>query len=177
MTANVKLRPIRMGDAETCFRWISDPDVTRLLGLTQPARSLARERAWISGVLADKQGQRMFVIADEHGSRIGTCGLRGIDRDAGTAFLGIVIGEKSLWNRGYGTAATKALVDYAFGELGLREVRLSCHADNRGALRCYGKAGFQPSTHRPDRWRFGVREVRMAVTRERWEEMRTADAW
>jgi diamine N-acetyltransferase len=166
-----------MSDAEICFRWLSVPDITRYLGLLIPPATLAHERAWISSVLAKKDQQRVFTIEEQHGRPIGTCGLRGIDRDAGTAFFGIMIGERSLWNQGYGTAATKALLDYAFGELGLREVRLSCHADNRGGIRCYQKAGFQRSRHKPDRAQFGRQDVRMAITRDRWEELRrSADA-
>ena len=165
----VSLRPIRITDAETCLRWVSDPDVSRFLGLLQPARTLEKERAWLSSVIVDKEHQRAFIIEDEGGRPIGTCGLRGIDREAGTAFLGIMIGEKHLWNRGYGTVATKALISYSFAELGLEEVRLSCHADNRGAIRCYQKAGFGPSSHCPERWQFGRDEVCMAINRRQWE--------
>jgi len=164
-----------MSDAEACFRWVSDPDVTRLLGLFRPARSLEQERAWISSVLADRQ-QQAFVIADEHGRGIGTCSLRGIDETEGIAFLGIVIGEKTLWDRGYGTSAAKALLGHAFGELGLREVRLSCHPDNDRALRCYEKAGFERDARRSGADGPARREVWRAITRERWEAVRTATA-
>jgi len=173
--ARVKLRPIRMSDAEACFRWVSDPDVTRLLGLFRPARSLEQERAWISSVLADQQ-QQAFVIADEHGRAIGTCSLRGIDETEGIAFLGLMIGEKTLWDRGYGTSAVKALLGHAFRELGLREVRLSCHPDNRRALRCYEKAGFETDARRSGAARTARREVWMVITRARWGEARTARA-
>jgi len=172
--AGVKLRPIRITDAEACFRWISDPEVTRLLGLIRPVRSVEQERAWIASVLADREQQRVFIIADEHGRAIGTCGLRGIDRKEGTAFLGIMIGEKTLWDRGYGTSGTKALLEYAFGELGLGEVRLSCHADNQRALRCYEKVGFERGARGSKSGRPRRREVWMAITRERWEGLRGA---
>jgi RimJ/RimL family protein N-acetyltransferase len=161
-----------MTDAETCCRWVSDPDVLRYLGLVQPARTLAKERAWIASVLAGKAHQRIFVIEDERGAPIGTCGLRGIDRETGTAQLGIMVGEKRLWGRGYGTAATRALVDIGFEELSLSEVRLSCHAENHRALRCYRKAGFRPSSHVASRPRFGRHEVRMAISRGDWERSR-----
>ena len=165
-----------MNDAEICLRWVSDPDVIRFLGLLQPARTLDQERSWIASILTDKQHQRAFIIQDEHGRPIGTCGLRGIDREARTAFLGIMIGEKSLWDRGYGAAATEALLALAFTDLGLEEVRLSCHAENRRAVRCYRKVGFRPSSHAPDRARFGRQEVRMAIDRQRWETGQAADS-
>jgi RimJ/RimL family protein N-acetyltransferase len=152
--ARVNLRPIRSDDAEICFRWVSDPDVVRFLGLLQPARTIVQERSWIASVLADKQHKRIFVIEDERGAPIGTCGLRGIDPDAGTAFFGIMIGQKDRWDQGYGTAAARA--------------RLSCHGDNQRAVRCYEKAGFRPSRHRPERFQFGRDEVRMAIDRDEW---------
>lgn len=161
-----------MSDAETCFRWISDPEVTRMLGLTRPIRSVEQERAWIAAILADSRQQRVFIIADENGRAIGSCGLRGIDEAQGIALLGIMVGEKSLWDRGYGTSATRALLAYAFGDLHLRQVRLSCHRDNHRALRCYEKAGFLPSRHEAVPRRLERPELRMAVTRERWQEVR-----
>jgi RimJ/RimL family protein N-acetyltransferase len=170
--AKVTLRPIRISDAQACFRWVLDPDVIRYLGLVQPVGSLEQERAWISRALTDKQ-QRIFVIEDESGRPIGTCGLRGIEPDAGTAFLGIMIGEKSCWDQGYGTAAVRALVEHGFTELGLREIRLSCHPENHRAIRCYRKVGFEPSEHELHPRRFGCREVRMSITRERWQEVRS----
>lgn len=166
--ARISLRPIRISDAEVCFRWVSDPDVHRFLGLLQPARTVEQERAWIAGILADKEHQRGFIVEDEEGRPIGTCGLRGIDSEAGSAFLGIMIGEKGLWDKGYGTDATSRLLEYAFHDLGLREVRLSCHRGNRRALRCYEKAGFRPSTRKPERGRVRPEDVQMAVGRDAW---------
>jgi len=170
--ATVRLRPIRASDADRCFGWVSDPDVTRYLGLLQPPMTVEAERAWITRVIADKAQQRVFVIEDENGRALGTCGLRGIDREAGYAFLGIMIGEKRAWDKGYGTAATRALVDLAFTALDLREVRLSCHQDNRRGLRCYQKAGFSITPGELEPRAYGRSEVRMAIGRERWAEMR-----
>lgn len=173
--AEVTLRPIQIADAERCFRWVSNPQVQEFLGLIQPARTLEQERSWIAGILSDKNHHRSFVIADERGVAIGTCGLRAIDRDEGTTLLGMMIGEPGLWGRGYGTAATNALLRYAFDELELREVRLSCHNDNTRAIRCYEKAGFE-ARPRPHRKIYERREeVWMAISRERWQATQSAD--
>ena len=168
----VRLRPIQLADAERCYLWESDPDVARYLGLVQAPLSVEHERAWIASVLADRTHQRRFIILDEHDRPIGSCSLRAIDAAQGTALLGILIGERRNWGQGYGTAATRALLDHAFGELALREVRLSCHAGNRRALRCYQKAGFLPSHFEPPRRVFGAQEVHLAISRERWQQLR-----
>jgi RimJ/RimL family protein N-acetyltransferase len=168
----VRLRPIQLADAERCYLWESDPDVGRYLGLVQAPLSVEHQRAWIASVLADREHQRRFIILDENDRPIGSCSLRAIDAAESTALLGILIGARVDWGKGYGTAATRALLDHAFGELGLREVRLSCHANNHRAYRCYQKAGFLLSLHEPPRRVFGAHEVRMAITRERWQQVR-----
>jgi len=168
----VKLRPIRVADAEVCFSWVTDPDVARYLGLLQAPITVEAERAWIARAISDKANQRVFVIEDENGRAIGTCGLRGIDREAGHAFLGIMVGAKRVWDQGYGTAATMALVDFAFRSLGLREVRLGCHVDNRRGLRCYQKAGFGITQDKGEDRIYGRAEVRMVIGRAKWEALR-----
>jgi RimJ/RimL family protein N-acetyltransferase len=169
--AEVRLRPIRISDAEKCFRWVSHPEVSRYLGFLQPTRTLEQERSWIASILSDPQHQRAFVIEDEREEDIGTCGLRAMDRQEGTALLGIVVGEPRLWGRGYGTAATKALLRYAFEDLGLHEVRLSCHAENKRAVRCYEKAGFELRPRREGESEARRGEVLMVIGRERWQAM------
>jgi RimJ/RimL family protein N-acetyltransferase len=173
--AEVRLRPIRISDAEKCFRWVSHPEVFRYLGFLQPARTLEQERSWIASILSDPQHQRAFVIEDEREQEIGTCGLRAMDRQEGTALLGIMIGDPRRWGRGYGTAATKALLQYAFEELGLREVRLSCHAENKGAIRCYEKAGFELRSRSERQFETRREEVFMVIGGERWRAVNCPD--
>ncbi len=169
--AQVRLRPITAEDAERCYLWVTDPEVARYLGLVQTPVSVEQERSWIVGLLADER-QRHFVIEDEHGRPLGTCGLRGIDPLEGAAHLGLLIGSPHDWGQGYGAAATEALLEYAFRELGLKEVRLSCHERNHRAVRLYQKLGFTPSRHRLPQWTFGRAELRMAITRAAWERRR-----
>jgi aminoglycoside 6'-N-acetyltransferase len=57
--------------------------------------------------------------------------------------LDIVIGEPGLWNRGLGTRAITALLQYLFIETGAAEVVLSPVSDNTRAIRSYEKAGFR----------------------------------
>ncbi len=172
----VTLRPIGLEDAERCFLWVNDPEVARYLGLVQAPVSTAHERTWIASVVEDTAHQRHFIILDEDARPIGACGLRRITPEEGIAQLGVFIGNRADWGQGKGTAATRALLDYAFSELGLQEVRLSCHADNRRAIRCYLTAGLRPSQHRVEKSTFGRHEVRMAITRQRWEELRGESA-
>jgi RimJ/RimL family protein N-acetyltransferase len=57
--------------------------------------------------------------------------------------VGIFIGEKSYWNRGYGEEALRLLMDYAFNLLNLNNLMLNVYAFNSRAINCYKKIGFK----------------------------------
>lgn len=87
-----------------------------------------------------RDGTRFAIDAD--GRFIGTCGLFAFDDVAQTAELGIGIGDKAFWGRGYGRDAVRTLVRYAFRQRNLRRVWLRVNAPNERAIRAYCAAGF-----------------------------------
>ena len=58
------------------------------------------------------------------------------------AELGIAIGEKGDWGRGYGTDAIRVILRFAFEVLKLRRIELITDADNERGIRAYEKCGF-----------------------------------
>jgi RimJ/RimL family protein N-acetyltransferase len=69
--------------------------------------------------------------------------IRDFTNPHGTAEFGITIGDAGERGQGYGTEATRLLLDYAFTVLGVHNVWLDTPAYNIGALRAYEKAGFR----------------------------------
>src|SRR5262245_51368391 len=58
-------------------------------------------------------------------------------------WVGIGIGERDFWRKGYGTDMMKLCLQYAFTELNVHRVSLGLHEYNPRALRSYEKAGFR----------------------------------
>lgn len=75
------------------------------------------------------------------GVHIGTCSL--YDFIGNSIQLGIRIGNRDYWNRGYGTEAAFLLVQYAFEVMIVGRVWLKVLPENIRAIRCYEKAGFR----------------------------------
>lgn len=139
----VFLRPSERDDLPLFVRWFNDAEVLRNLAMRAPM-SDASEAAWFDRMLA-AQGvtDYHFVICLlDDGRPIGTTGLHGLDLQNGSADFGIAIGEKSEWDKGYGTDALHAICDFGFGELRLERIGLSVYAGNDRARRSYEKAGF-----------------------------------
>jgi RimJ/RimL family protein N-acetyltransferase len=61
----------------------------------------------------------------------------------GTAMFGIVIGEKEYWSKGFGTEATKLILDYGFNILNLHNIMLGVFDFNKRAIASYKKIGFK----------------------------------
>ena len=139
----VWLRPAERSDIPIFVRWFNDAETTHFLAMREPL-SLAAEERWFEGML-QRQGKESynFVICLQEDDRpIGTIGFHSVDFVNGNADFGICIGEKSLWNQGYGTDALNAIVDFGFGELRLERISLYCYAFNPRGRRSYEKAGF-----------------------------------
>ena len=168
----VRLRPIEELDLPLFIRWLNDPDVRYWLSMADgPEFTLESEQEWYEEMRADPW-RLVWCIETEDGQPIGNLGLHGIEETHGRATLGIAIGEKDFWGRGYGTEAIRQVLRYAFTELGLRRITLGTDEDNARGIRCYEKCGFvREGLLRGHRLRHGepVNEVVMAVLREEWE--------
>ncbi len=131
--------------AESFSRWSNDSEYTRLLfsGVTYP-RSKKSVKEWI-----EKQREKnppeflLFMIRRLEDDRlIGEIGLDGIKWNHGTCFVGISIGEREMWGKGYGTDAMRIILRFAFTELNLHRISLDVFEYNPRAIRSYEKAGF-----------------------------------
>lgn len=109
-----------------------------------------------------------FGIFDERQEYIGTIELYDIRGTRAT--LGIIIGEKSHWGKGYGPEAIYALLEYAFDSLGLDLVRLSTFDDNPRAQAAFAKVGFREIRRVPAAG--GRIDVQMELTKGVWRAAR-----
>jgi RimJ/RimL family protein N-acetyltransferase len=140
----VRLRPVDVDrDLEPCYEWFNDLEVTRFLSIVGPPITRTGERAVLERHGVPTDGSCFFAIEADDGATIGNCALHRISYLTRAAVLGITIGDKRYWSRGYGTDAVKTLCAYAFVELNLQRIGLSLFASNARALRCYEKAGLQ----------------------------------
>ena len=169
----VRLRTREERDLPLLVRWYNDPDVRYWLGRSdRPDATLESERERFER-MRDDPSQMLWVIETLDGRPIGSVGLIGVDRYHALAELGVSIGEKEFWGRGYGTDAIRHVLGYAFAELGLRRVWLITDEDNERGIRCYEKCGFvREGLLRAHRLRHGqpLNMFVMGVLREGWTE-------
>ncbi len=131
--------------AEATVRWDQDSEYQRL-GLIEPADlySVRQITEWVEQDQNKVSSNSYFfgIRILENDRLVGSCGLFGELFPHADGFVGIGIGERELWSKGYGSDAMKLVLNYAFQELNLRRVSLSVAEFNSRAIRSYEKAGF-----------------------------------
>jgi ribosomal-protein-alanine N-acetyltransferase len=139
----VYLREVRPEDVnENYYRWMSDPDVTRFLESRFFPNSLASLRQYATDKQGDRDNVFLAILLHENHRHIGNIKLGPIDWIHRRGEVGILIGEKDCWGKGYAAEAIGLLVDYAFDRLNLHKVTAGCYATNEGSTRTFEKAGF-----------------------------------
>jgi RimJ/RimL family protein N-acetyltransferase len=131
--------------AKAFSHWDRDSEFRRLLD-SEPANqySLKQLTEWIQ---KDQEMEPPPVYYFAIRTLIDDCliGFIVLDEDIyphGEAFVGIGVGDRNFWGKGYGTDAMKVILRYAFQELTLRRVALDTFGYNPRAIRSYEKVGF-----------------------------------
>ena len=143
-SGKLRLRAVEAGDVERFHEWVNDPEVTRGLSLYLPMSSVDEEK-WFERLRERDPHEKPFAIDLQSGEGwklIGNCGVFGIEWTHRAAELGIMIGDKSVWNQGYGTQVMVMLLRHCFETLNLNRVFLRVYGGNARARRSYQKAGF-----------------------------------
>ena len=169
----VRLRAVEHEDVKKFHEWVNDPEVTRGLAMYLPM-SLADEENWFNSHAKRDPKEKPLAIEVRKGKTwklIGNCGVFEIESVNSSAELGIMIGEKSEWNKGYGSEVMTLLVRHCIETLNLNRVFLRVYTDNIHAVRSYEKAGFVLEGRlREAVYKFGKYEdvLVMSVLRSEW---------
>lgn len=141
----VCLRAYREGDIPTATKFVNDKELKKLLVTTIPfPMTLWEEEEWIKSQKSNSQGTYNFAIEDVKTNKyIGGCGIQGVNWLARVATIGIMIGDKDYWGKGYGTDAMKVLINFIFNDMNINKIRLGTFSFNERAIKSYKKCGFE----------------------------------
>ena len=168
----VRLRAPDMGDLERNTRWVNDREVTRYLVLRYQMSSLAEE-TWLREQCSKpgSYSELFFAIETKDGVHIGNTNIFNTSPENRTGEVGIMVGDKSYWSRGYGTDAMRTLLGFGFDEMNLNRIDLLVYGFNDRAQASYKKCGFVEEVRLRDYiFREGAYHdvLRMAVLRDDW---------
>jgi len=171
----IDLRPLDHDDIHLFYAWFADRDVVRYaLGLWQFPQSRVEVGDWLDRTIHDKGTLSLGITRRDTHELIGYAGITSISVINQSGEYYILIGDKESWGKGYGTEATKLIVDYGFASLNLHRVMLTVSDANVGGVKAYTNAGFiVEGTLRQACYRDGAyhNKIAMSILRPEWESM------
>lgn len=151
----IRLVPFERDYIDHVLRWFNDSEVTRYVKRVMPLHRIQEER--FVEKMAESKDDVMWAILDENESPIGVSAIHQIDWINRNGKTGTVIGERSVWGKGYGTEVMNTRTKWAFEELGLHRLQSECFVENVASRRCLEKAGYKLiGTARRRMWRNGA---------------------
>lgn len=125
------------------YQWFNDPIVTRYQNKGIFPNTAGRQKKYYLFAMNSKSDIVFAIIEKKSGKHIGCVGLHGIDPVHRHAELGIVIGEKGSWGKGYGRIAWNMITDYGLNVLNLHRIYATVMEDNTASVRSAKASGFK----------------------------------
>ncbi|HEU4367470.1 MAG TPA: GNAT family protein [Methylomirabilota bacterium] len=140
----VRLRPFRRSDLPQVIAWRRDSELRRGALWSDAPFGRREAQRWLRTVSdgADPSRLTLAVELRESARLVGLTNFTRVDRRAGTAYFGVLIGEKDCWGKGV-ARETLMLMLRRGARLGLRKVLLEVAGDNPRAISLYRRAGFE----------------------------------
>jgi RimJ/RimL family protein N-acetyltransferase len=169
----VTLRTHVPANREAFQRWYADREIAELLRHDLEPLTPVQSRGYFETfILPSSARGTCFAIHERKSKRlIGTTALtdRVSGRNGISALFRIVIGEKEVWGRGYGTEATRLMAEEAFDSMGLSEIRLEVFNHNVRAIAAYARVGFEVTGEHVEwvpRRKTELRVIEMGLSRD-----------
>lgn len=155
-TADLRLRPLRETDAGALFVMLSDPRTVEYWS-TEPATDPEAVRnKLLEDMQSDARGNTISWAVCKRGSEkmLGKCVLFHLDKRHRRAEIGFIL-NRDHWRQGVMNQALRAILDFAFSNLGLHRIEADVDPANSGSLALLEKLGFKREGLFRGRWYVG----------------------
>jgi ribosomal-protein-alanine N-acetyltransferase len=143
------LRPLEERDCEGSYPgWLNNPDVCKGNRHHVYPYTVGDARSFLNESKATATRMVLAIVLQEGDRHIGNVALDNIDLIARNAELTILIGEREVWNCGYGKEAARLLCSHAFQSINLNRISCGTVEDNSGMRRLAEQLGMSEEGRR-----------------------------
>lgn len=140
---NITFRKPHLNDVDDLLVVKNNVKAAFLLGGTHHLYTKEDILRWIDFHNKKEDEVVLVMVANDANRVIGHVGLYKIDEVAKKTEYGILIADDNSRGKGYGTKATRAMVDYAFNTLGMHKVTAEVLNENIPSISMFTKCGFR----------------------------------
>jgi [ribosomal protein S5]-alanine N-acetyltransferase len=158
-TARLQLEPFAEQHlTERYVGWLGDPEVVRYSEQRFRTHTLESCRAYWQSFDGTPNLLYAIVAKDSHLGHVGNLNVY-IDERHGTADIGILLGERSVWGRGFGREAWAAVLHHLLADPRLRKVTGGCAAENTAMVRIMRGCGMTEDGRRSRQYVYDDKET------------------
>lgn len=129
LSKRLRLRPMGWAAEQDYSHWLNDPEVVKFSEQRHKRHTPKSCRTYIESFNHETDHIWAIHLGDKHIGNI----TAHRDVHNGLANLGILIGAKDEWGKGFGTEAWGAVIEWA-GKIGVRRVEAGCMEANVGMM-------------------------------------------
>jgi len=148
-TERLILKPLSLLHVSNNYlNWLNDPIVNEYI--TNSGNYTLKK---LKSFLKDIENKDIYFWAIHlinDNKHIGNIKIDPINTKHGLGQYGIMMGDRSEWNKGYAKESSLAVINYCFNTLNLRKITLEVIVDNNSAYQLYKKLGFVEEGLRKD---------------------------
>lgn len=135
---NLTLRCLEETHASDSYlSWMQDPEVNQYLESRHSTHTVGDLRAYINEMRASTHSYLFGIFTADDGLHRGNIKLGPISEEHNSAAIGIILGDTSVWGRGYASEAIGMLTGWAFRELKIEKLWAGAYAENQGSVRAF----------------------------------------
>lgn len=140
----IYLKLLNSDDATSAYlNWMEDNEVTQFLESRWKSYTLDELKAYIEETNDGLNNFLFGIFQIESKEHIGNIKIGGINQIHRYADIGILIGNKKMWGKGYATEAINLITNYAFNELNLNKLIAGIYVINKGSYKAFMKANYE----------------------------------
>lgn len=144
-SGRIKLRCLdpAIDDLSAYLSWMQSPDSLPYIHGTNSKMTIEELSRYLRKVNESSDSVQFAITPISSGEHIGNIKFHDIDRNAGSCFVGFLIGKKSDQGKGYAREAFQLGIQALSSQVDVATVRLGVNLRHANALSAYHKMGFE----------------------------------
>lgn len=141
-----------MALAPEYLEWINNREITRFLEIRFRPHTAADLAAFVTQMNDSADNLLLGIFLKDGRRHIGNIKLGPVIAPHHRADIGILIGDRSYWGKGYATEAIDAITAHAFDSLGLHRITAGMYEENIGSYKAFLNAGYTEDGRLKEYW-------------------------
>ena len=124
-------------------KWLNDQENTVYMGSGKFPVTVDSLKKYVENFAGNQNGMLLGIFLKGKDEHIGNITLQQINWKDRNGEVGVIIGDKEQWGKGYATDAIKLVAEHAFKKLNLHKIYAGVVDGNMGSKKAFKKVGFK----------------------------------